>query len=261
MKKILSIFLTAMIMISLVACGSTGGEKKKLILGTSADYPPFEFITVNEKGEQEYAGIDISLAEKLADDMGLELEVVNMSFDNLMTSLQKGEIDMVIAAIEGNEERSKVADFSEAYYTDYPPMILVKADKAEEYTSIESFEGKTVGAQIGTTKADIVTNDMQGAILTSLSSVTDLVNNLEYDKCDAIILDGAVAMKYAAENDSMVIATIELAEAFPYSIAVQKGDPSDLLESFNKTIAAAISDGSIDKWVEDADKISAQVTE
>lgn len=234
---------------------------EKLVLGTSADYPPFEFIILDEDGNQQYVGIDISVAKKLAEDMGRELEVVNMSFDNLMLSLQKGEIDMVIAAVEASEERANVADFTDPYYTDYPPMILIKADKQEEYNSLEALAGKTVGAQTGTTKAAIVTDEMPDSSLLALSSVMDLVNNLEYDKCDAIILDGAVAMQYADANDDMVVADISLGEAAPYVVSVQKGDPKGLLESFNATIAAITSDGSIEKWIEEADAISDEAIE
>lgn len=241
--------------------GETAASGEKLVLGTSADYPPFEFIVLDEDGNQQYVGIDISVAKKLAEDMGRELEVVNMSFDNLMLSLQKGEIDMVIAAVEASEERANVADFSEPYYTDYPPMVLIKADKKDEYTSIEALAGKTVGAQTGTTKATIVTEDMSGSTLLALSSVMDLVNNLEYEKCDAIVLDGAVAMQYAEANDSMVIADISLGEAAPYVVSVQKGDPKGLLESFNKTITTVVNDGTVDKWIEEADAISDQAIE
>lgn len=241
--------------------GESAAAGEKLVLGTSADYPPFEFIVLDDDGNQQYVGIDISVAKKLAEDMGKELEVVNMSFDNLMLSLQKGEIDMVIAAVEASEERANVADFSDPYYTDYPPMILIKEDKKDEYTSIEALAGKTVGAQTGTTKAAIVTDDMPDSTLLALSSVMDLVNNLEYDKCDAIVLDGAVAMQYAEANDSMVVADISLGEAAPYVVSVQKGDPKGLLESFNKTIAAVVSDGTIEKWIEEADAISDQAIE
>lgn len=241
--------------------GETAATGEKLVLGTSADYPPFEFIVLDENGNQQYAGIDISVAKKLAEDMGRELEVVNMSFDNLMLSLQKGEIDMVIAAVEASEERANVADFSDPYYTDYPPMLLIKEDKKEEYTSIEALAGKTIGAQTGTTKAGIVTDTMPESTLLALSSVMDLVNNLEYDKCDAIVLDGAVAVQYSEANDDMVIADISLGEVAPYVVSVQKGDPKGLLESFNKTIAAVVSDGTVDKWTVEANEISDQAVE
>lgn len=251
MKKLLLIVLVIAMMITVTACGAAAeNEKTTLVLGTSADYPPFEFIVLDDNGEQEYVGIDLSFSEKLAEDMGLELEVVNMSFDNLMASLQKGDIDMVVAAIEETEDRAKVADFSNPYYTDLPPMILIKAENVDVYNTLESFDGKAVGAQIATTKAEIVTNEMSGATLVTMTSVTDLVNNLVYNKCEAIVLDGAVAVQYAKNDDNLAIAEISLGDAYPYVVAVQKDDPLGLLESMNATIEQVTSDGSIEEWIE-----------
>ena len=260
MKKVVISLLVLVMVLGMTACGSKKDDNK-LILGTSADYPPFEFIILNDAGEKEYAGIDVFFARKLAEDSGKELEIVNMSFDNLMASLQKGEIDMVIAAIEEDEERALVADFSDPYYTDLPPMILVRAEEAANYTSLDSFTDKTVGAQMGTTKADIVTNDMPGATLLTVSSVTDLVNNLVYKKCDAIILDGAVAQQYANSDNTLAISEVSLGVAAPYVVAVKKGDSSKLLESFNKTIATVTADGTMDAWIAKADEMSANAIE
>ena len=266
MKKLLMLLLSITLMATLSACGGSSGSsqtpapapaKTDLILGTSADYPPFEFIYLDDKGDQQYGGIDILLAEKLAEDMGLELQVVNMNFD----SLKKGEIDMVIAAIEATPEREAAADFSDPYYTDYPAMILVKEANADQYKTLDDFAGKSVGAQTGTTKADIVTNEMNGANLVALTSVLDLVNELVYDKCDAIVLDGAVALDYADSNADLVVSAVELGEALPFRVAVQKGDPAGLLEGFNATINAAVEDGTVAKWVDEADALSAKAIE
>ena len=75
-------------------------KKTALILGTSADYAPFEFMYPDDKGELTYAGIDVSVAQYIADDMGLSLQVENMAFEYLLTSLGKGDFDMVLAAME-----------------------------------------------------------------------------------------------------------------------------------------------------------------
>lgn len=261
MKKIVPILLALVMVLSLAACGSTSSESKPLVMATSADYPPYEFIILNDKNEQQYVGIDISVSEKIAADMGKELQVVNMDFDSLMAGLQKGDADMVLAAIEVTEERLEAADFSDPYYTDLPPMILVKADKAGEYTSIESFSGKSVGAQTGTTKADLVTSDMPGANLVGLTSVNDLVNQLVYDKVDAIVVDGAVAQQYAKSNSDLVVADVSLGEAYPYCVAVQKGDPKGLLPSINETIAKLVADGTIEQYIADAEALSDQAIE
>ena len=261
MKKIIAIALTAL-MLAAVLCGCTANTTKgKLVLGTSADYPPFEFHMLDENGKDVIVGIDVSVAQKIAEDMGLELEIVDISFDNLLTAMDKGQCDIVIAAMESDPERDLVADFSNPYYTDLPPMILVKAENAAQFTTLESFNGLVVGAQTGTTKADIVTNDLVGAELLGLAAVNDLVNSLVYDKCVAIVLDGAVAMQYAEANEDLVIAEVSLGEAYPYCVAVKEGDPKGLLESINKTLAKITTDGTIDKYIADADAKSASALE
>ena len=264
MKKIAIVFVTVVLAVCAVlgtGCAAAPAESKELKLGTSADYPPFEFIILDAQNQQQYVGIDISVAKQITADQGKELVVMNMDFDSLMAGLQKGDVDFVIAAIEENEERKEAADFSDPYYTDLPPMILVKADKAAEYTSVESFAGKSVGAQTGTTKADIVKDDLPGANLVALTSVTDLVNQLVYDKVDAIVLDGAVAQQYAQSNSALAVANVSLGEAYPYCVAVQKGDPKNLLPGINATIAKLLKDGSIEKFAEEADALSDQAIE
>ena len=255
MKKFFALILTlAMVAVFFAACG----EKKssELILGTSADYSPFEFIILDENGKQQYVGIDLSVAQKLAADMGKTLKVVNMDFDSLMAALSKGDVDIVIAAIEETPERLEAASFSDPYYQDLPAKVLIKADKKSVYTSTSSFAGKNVGAQTGTTKANMVGDEFDGANLVAVASVNDLVNQLVYDKVDALLLDGAVAEQYASSNSDLAVASIELPQAEPYRVAVQKGDPSKLLTSINKSIAAMLSDGSITAFAEAAAAIA-----
>ena len=260
MKKIIAIALTAL-MLAAMLCGCTANTTKgKLVLGTSADYPPFEFHMLNEKGEDVIVGIDVFVAEKIAEDMGLELEIVDISFDNLLTAMDKGQCDIVIAAMEKDEERDLVADFSDPYYTDLPPMILVKAENVDQFTGLDSFAGLTVGAQTGTTKEDIVLNDLTGAELLSLATVNDLVNNLVYDKCSAIVLDGAVAVQYAEANADLVVCeAVSLGEAAePYRVAVKEGDPKGLLESINKTIEQILKDGTMNQYIADAKALAGE---
>ena len=211
MKKIISLMLALTMVFALCACGSSASapaateapaaeataaaeatteeateeaapaEGGELILGTSADYAPFEFMYPDESGEMVYGGIDVFAAEYIAAEMGKTLKVENMSFDYLLASLQKGDYDMVMAAMEATDERKNAADFSDPYYTDYPAMILVKADKAETYKTLADFDGLSVAAQTATTKETIVTEQMTGANLVSLQNVYDIINQLVND--------------------------------------------------------------------------------
>ena len=234
-----------------------------LVLGTSADYAPYEFMYADDSGTMQYAGIDISAGQYIADELGKELQVENMSFDYLLTSLAKGDFDIVMAAIEVTPKRLQSADFSDPYYTDLPAMILVKADAADQYNTLADFAGKSVGAQTATTKEAIVTDQMEGANLVSLSLVTDLVNELVYGKVDAIVVDGAVAEQYAEANPDLAIApaSSELGEAQPYCIAVAKGDPKGLLPGINEAIAKMTSENKMEAFIAAADELSGKAVE
>ena len=274
MKKMIAMLLALVMALSLMACGNTnannGGNdnanngdeaqpeaKTTLVVGVSADYAPFEFMYPDAGGNMVYGGIDISVAQYVADEMGLTMQVENMSFDNLLASLDKGDFDIVLSAMEATPDRLENADFSDPYYTDVPPAILVKADVADQYKTLADFNGKSVGAQTATTKLDLV-NDIEGATPVALASVLDLVNELVYDKVDAILVDGGVAQQYADANPDLVIAeaSAELGEAAPYCIAVQKGDPKGLLDGINAAIAKMTAENKIETFIADADALA-----
>ena len=265
MKKFVALMLAMLMALALVACGQDAAPAKDnvLILGTSADYAPFEFMYADDKGDMQYAGIDVSVAKYIAEDMGKELQVENMAFDYLLTSLQKGDYDMVIAAMEASPDRLEAADFSDPYYTDMPAMIVVKAANADQYKTLADFGGKSVGAQTATTKLDIVNNDMPGANAVPLQIVTDLINELVNDKVDAVVLDGAVAMEYVQANSDLVIAdaSAELGEAAPYCVAVAKGDPKGLLPAINEAIAKMTAENAVETFIADADALSGVAVE
>ena len=280
MKKMIAMLLALVMAMSLMACGkqndsnandnndaNTGDDqpaaKTTLVVGVSADYAPFEFMYPDENGNMVYGGIDISVAQYVADELGLTLQVENMSFNNLLTSLDKGDFDMVLSAMEATPDRLENADFSTGYYSDTPPAILVKADKADQYKTLADFNGKSVGAQAATTKLDIIADSMPGANAVSLQSVLDLINDLTYGKVDAIVVDGGVAQQYAESNPDLVIAgaSSELGEASAYCVAVAKGDPKGLLDGINAALAKMASENKIETFIAVADALASVAVE
>ena len=282
-KKFLALTLAMALGLGLTACGSNGANSSasgsnndasnpgtssvdgsntgmtKLVLGTSADYPPFEFHVLQD-GEDKIVGIDVFVAQQIAEDMGAELEIVDMNFDNLLTLMAQGNCDMVLAAMESKPERLEAADCSDPYYTDLPPVIVTKAENASLYTSLEDFSGKSVGAQTGTTKADIITDQMTGANPVLLTTVGDLINQLVYDKVDAVVLDGAVANKYVESNpDLAIVESISLGDSMePYRVWVAKGDPKGLLDDINASIATMTENDSLVDFIDKANELSSQ---
>ena len=177
---------------------AASSDKPVLVLGTSPDYPPYEFFA--DAAMTEYAGIDVEVAKYIAESMGMELQIESMNFDNLVTSLSNGDFDMVLAACEYTEERALACDFSDPYYTDLPPVILVKASNADKYKSVDDINQASViiGAQKNTTKAmaaaDMFPEAANGMVLESL--VPTLVTELKNGTIDLLVLDGNVGLSY-----------------------------------------------------------------
>ena len=136
-KKLMAIAAVATIAIGMVGCGSgTTTEKKegnaapaakattldaikskgKLVVGTSADYAPYEFHT-QVNGKDQIVGFDIEIAKQFAKDLGVELEIKDMAFDGLLVALQADKVDMVFAGMTPTEVRKKNVDFSDIYFT------------------------------------------------------------------------------------------------------------------------------------------------
>lgn len=263
-KKITVIALIMVMALGVMAgCGSEpadeaqgGEEMTTLILGTSADYAPFEFMYPDENGDMVYGGIDIYTAQYIADYMGVELQIENMSFNNLLTSLDKGQFDIVLADIEATPERKELADFTDPYLTELAPQFLVKAENADKYQSYADFEGKTVGAQTATTKLDIV-SEIPNVNAVALQSVLDLIKEVSYDKVDAILVDGSVAQQYQATNDDLVALSFEeLGNSADVCIAVQKGDPKNLLPKLNEAIAKLTEENKIEEFKAQANELA-----
>ena len=263
-KKVTIIALILALTVSVLAgCGSEpadesqgGEEMTTLVLGTSADYAPFEFMYPDENGEMVYGGIDIYTAQYIADYMGVELQIENMSFNNLLTSLDKGQFDIVLADIEATPERKELADFTDPYLTELAPQFLVKAENADLYQSYADFAGKTIGAQTATTKLDII-NEIPDVNAVALQSVLDLIKEVSYDKVDAILVDGSVAQQYQATNDNLVaLGFDELGTSADVCIAVQKGDPKNLLPKLNEAIAKLTEENKIEEFKAQANALA-----
>lgn len=266
LKKILTAGLILVLTLcTLTACGGQSGDGESaegteelttLVLGTSADYAPFEFMYPDDNGDMQYGGIDIYTAQYIADYMDVDLQIENMSFNNLLTSLNKGQFDIVLADIEATEERKNAADFSDPYLIELAPQFLVKKENAEQFKSYSDFEGKTIGAQTATTKLDII-SEIPDVNPVALQSVLDLIKEVNYGKVDAILVDGSVAQQYQATNDDLVALSFdELGQSADVCVAVAKGDPKGLLPKINEAIAKLNEENKIEEFKQQANDLA-----
>ena len=275
-KKALALVLALTLCVCLLAaCGSapttttdtdeaatTGGE---LIMGTNAAFPPFEFTT--SKGlVGEYDGIDIAIAQKIAEKAGMDLKVSDMEFDGLIAAVSTGKVDMAVAGMTITEERLQNVDFSDPYYV-AEQVIVVPADN-EDITCAEDLkDGKKVGVVIGYTADSIVTEDLEldEANIVRANRGIDVVQDVKNGRLDAVVIDSYTGIKLAEANGLKVIEDPEAFESEEYAIAVKKGN-TELLDIINETLAEMKANGEIeelaaqynDTAVEDAEEAPAE---
>lgn len=228
----------------------------KLVLGTSADYAPFEFHT-EINGTDTIVGFDISIAQYMAEQLGVELDIVDMSFDNLLISLNKGDFDIVLAAMSSNEERAKAVDFSNEYYLSNN-VILVQKQNADKYTTKESLQGVSMAAQKGTV-CETRAKELAGeSSVVSLVKVQDMVSELLSGKVKAVLLDKPVASGYVIMQDSLEMVDIGLVAEEGMSVAMKK-DSAGLTELVN-CMLSQLTEEQLDSWMGEA-QVTAGVEE
>ena len=218
MKKKIGVLLTMLLMVlNFLPANVHGAEKDEiyeriqqsgeLVVGLSADYAPYEFHAEVD-GKDEIVGFDISIAEKIAKDMGVKLKIEELGFDALLGALKTGKIDLVISGMSITEERLKEVDFSDPYFVVQQKVMVRKEDK-KRFKTTADFNGLSVGAQKQTTQEDLVKNEMTGAEPTSLQKVPDLINNLLNNKVEAVVLEQPVAEAYVQQSDNLALAPVK----------------------------------------------------
>ena len=266
LKKMASLIIAGIMAVSMAACTKDSGDKDmgalekltasgKLAIGTSADFPPYEFHK-EINGKDTIVGFDIALAQAIADELGLKLEIKDMDFDGLLTALNAGTVDMVVAGMNPTAERALEVDFTKIYYT-AEQTVLVKAENKDKYTSAASLAGLKVAAQKGTIQADLVAEQIENADIVALAKIPDLVMQLKSGMVEAIAVENAVAESYAKANPDLAVATFqfEIAEDEKgAAIAVKKGS-EDLIEKLNEILDKLIADGKIDQFVVEANEM------
>ena len=204
MKKLFLGAMALLAAVTLVACGSKKDayesikENKKLVVAVSPDYAPFEFKTLVD-GKDQVVGSDIKLAQAIADELGVKLEVTTMSFDNVLSSLQSGKADLAISGISVTDERKKTFDFSYPYY-ETQNAIIVRKDQESTYSSLDAFKGKKVAVQKGTIEEGLAKKQLKDSTVVSLTAMGEAINEVKSGQVDAVDLEKPVAEGYVAQN-------------------------------------------------------------
>ena len=247
MKKVLVVALSAILAVSMfTACGSKKSEtangtvnEDKLIMGTNAEFPPFEYYDGDE-----VVGIDAEFAAAIADKLGMDLKIEDMAFDSIIPAVQSGKADIGAAGMTVTEDRATQVDFSDSYYTGVQ-VIIVTDDS--DITEPDDLKGKKIGVQQGTTGDIYSTDDFGDDNVERFNKGMEAVQALQQGKIDAVIIDNQPAKTFVEENEGLKILETSYVEE-DYALAIKKGN-DDLVKKVNDAIKELKEDGTFDKIV------------
>jgi polar amino acid transport system substrate-binding protein len=216
-------------------------KEGKLTVCTHLPYEPFQY---NEGGE--VVGFDVDLMDLVADDLGLEQEIVNTPFETIETgqAMATGKCDIAAAGMTITEERDQVIDFSDPYF-EATQALLVK--KGAGYDSLEALDGKTLGVQVGTTGEEYANENVpEGVEIKVFEDLALLLEAVKSGTIDAAINDNTVLLDYAEQNPDTEMTT-EFETGEQYGFGVAQGEDADLLDAVNEAFQKAHDDGTYDK--------------
>lgn len=257
---ILSIFLVSAFLPSLHAFAADESLEKikskgTLVVGTSADFPPYEFHATID-GKDQIVGMDISIAEKIAKDLGVKLEVQDIGFDSLLPALEVGKVDIIVAGMSASNERKESVDFSDVYYMGGQNLVVRSSDD-EVYTSKEDLFNKKIGVQTGSIQESIAKEQMLDSSIMSLSKITDLILALKTNKIETIIMEKPSAMAYVTNDKDLATfdGGFKLEEDEQgAAVAVKKGS-NNFVAAINQSISMIRENNLTEDYLKEAGQI------
>jgi len=239
MKRWSLILVSALMVVAVLSVTGCQSQGKALIVGTSADYEPFEYV--DESGN--YVGFDIELMEEVAARLDMEIEWQDIAFDGLIGSLQSDKIDAIIAAMSATPEREEQVDFTKPYFIG-ADAIIVAEGSGIEIDKNEDMNGYRVGVQSGTIQEEWVDANIDAEVS-------------RYERAEQAIMDlksgriDVVAMDYYAATSFMAQGGLELGLKTEFSgelmaIAVKEGN-TELRDQIDAVVAELQAEGFVEE--------------
>ena len=245
MKRVnLVVIVVLALALLLSACG--GAQSNKLVVGTSADYPPYES---KDTATNEFVGFDMDLIREIGKRIGMEVEITDMAFDSLIAGVQEGKVDAVIAAMQKSAERQEKVDFSEGYHTQQDAFV-VSGDSTIVMTKPQDAAGLKVGVQTGTLQEQWAVDNLVPAgtaedqVVFRYERVDQGALDVKSGRIDVLFINADPAAELAQKEGLKVALVTGDTVAAPQAIAVKKGN-AELLKKINDALAAMEKDGTI----------------
>ena len=241
-KKSIYAVLIGILSLSVVGCSSKEEksqlqaikDKGVLTIGTSADYPPYEFHK-EINGKDTIVGFEMMMAEEIAKELGVKLDIKDMKFDGLLGALKSGNVDMVVAGMSPTEERKKAVNFTDIYYNG-EHVILVKEQSKNKYKSIDDLKNTKIAVQKASLQENIAKDIIKANDIKSLGKISDVILALQNNNVDAVVVSKEAIDGYLKQYPQIVVSQVNLGENKEEgsAIAVNKTEDKTLILEVNK---------------------------
>lgn len=263
-KKIALLLVFALMLATLAACGEKAPANRleqikkngKITMSTSPDFAPSEFIDYTKTGQDQYVGADVSLGYYIAEYLGVELEIKAMDFTSALAAVTTGQADMVISGLAWKPERAENMGLSDHYDFESDSFghgVIVPVSEAANYTSAESFSGKTLAVQAASLQLSLGQEQLPADVnYQMISNLADAIMMLKTGKVDGVISAGGTGdILIKDEPDFQFCDFIFEYESDGTVVGVPKGE-DELLAEVNKAIAKAKEEDLLAGWYADA---------
>ena len=267
MKKLVCMLLAVLTVFALCACGGSSNSDKSalqeikdsgvLTVALSPDFSPMEFVDSSKSGQEQYVGFDVMLAQFIAEELGVKLEIQAMSFDACQTAVSTASVPMSISGFSWTEERAENFELSDYYYAgenETEQVLLIRKADADKYKSAEDFDGVDVSAQNASLQMMMVTEQLPNAKAYTVGDIGVGVLELQSGNIEALAVAAGNAEMIISSNPDLVVCEWEFDVKAEYEanvVLITKGE-TELLEAVNAALQKAYDAGYYGDWYEEA---------
>lgn len=264
LKKFVCLLLAALTVFALCACGSS--EKSALqeikdsgvlTVALSPDFAPMEFVDSSKTGQEQYVGFDVMLAQFIAEELGVKLEIQAMSFDACQTAVSTASVPLSISGFSWTEDRAENFELSDYYYAgenETEQVLLIRKADADKYKTAEDFDGVDVGAQNASLQMMMVTEQLPNAKAYTIGDIGVGVLELQSGNIEALAVAAGNAEMIVDSNPDLMVCEWEFDVKAEYEanvVLITKGE-TELLEAVNAALQKAYDEGYYGGWYEEA---------
>lgn len=257
-KGILMLLAISLLAVLFAGCGNSDNV---LTVATSPDFAPMEFCDVSKTGQDQYVGFDMMLANYIAQELGMELKILPMSFDAAPTAVSSGKATLAISGFSWKEDRAAQYNLSDYYYAgdnETEQVIITLKENAGKFTTAADYEGVKIGAQNASIQEMLCQEQLPGAEIIPIGDLSTALLQLKKGDFDFIALAKGQADVFIANDEDVALSgfAFEVDPKYVGNVVILKKGNDELTEKINEILAKAEAEGLYAKWYAEAEKLA-----